>query len=137
MVIVNEYQMNKRYYKKKGPSYKERLRCPLCGKLSPIRNFSQDHYFGIFRCWFKGKGNISWEYSNKEPNFMKVLVSDIVKRLLSLIKEFTGEHYYSQTEVNKMLLEHGIIKSVKLNIVPDTIRLYPDIRIVPNKVVIK
>jgi len=97
--------MNKRYYVKKGPSYRERLRCPLCGKLSLIGYFSQDHVFGIYRYIYAGRGKISVGAIDKDPTFMKFLTDSIVGRLLDLLKKFTGQRYYSQEALDSILCE--------------------------------
>lgn len=85
--------MNKRYYKKKGASYKERLRCPLCGHIREIGYFSQDHRFAIYRYTFAGRGKISCAEVVKPSDFMTALIKDMVGRLLDLIQRFTGVRY--------------------------------------------
>ena len=100
MVIAIDYQMDKRYYKKKGASYRERLRCPLCGKLSDIGFFSQDHQFGVYRFCFAGYKKISCKLVIKSLQLMTFLKEDLATRMLEIIQEFTGVKYYSQEEVN-------------------------------------
>ncbi|GAI45991.1 unnamed protein product, partial [marine sediment metagenome] len=95
--------MNKRYYVKKGPSYRERLRCPLCGKLSSIGYFSQDHVFGIYRYVYAGRGKISVDKIDKGSTFTQFLTDSIVTRLLDLLKRFTGQRYYSQEDLDSIL----------------------------------
>lgn len=95
--------MNKRYYVKKGASYKDRIRCPLCGKISPILNFSMEHLFGVFRYWFKGRGDISCEMLKKDITFMVTLYEDISKRLLDLLEQFTNMKWHSQDEVDDII----------------------------------
>ena len=83
--------MNKRYYKKKGASYKERLRCPLCGKLSPIGYFSQDHAFTVVRYRYGGKSDISVMVIDKDPVVMMHITNSIVQRLKDLISKLSGK----------------------------------------------
>lgn len=98
--------MHKRYYVKKGASFKERLRCPLCGKLSPIGYFSQNHVFGVYRQWFCGRGCIRWEFADKDASFMQILKESIVERLLDLLRHFTGQKYYSQSEIDDVVEQY-------------------------------
>lgn len=95
--------MNKRYYVKKGASYKERVRCPLCGKLSPIGYFSVDHLFGIYRDRFGGRGDISCTLVDRGAEIMAALKEGISRRLKELLEQFTGMKYYSEIEMSKAL----------------------------------
>lgn len=99
--------VNKRYYTKRGASYRERLRCPLCGKISRIGFFSQEHQFGFYRYRYGGRGDISVELIDKGYIFMDALKKSFVNRFLSLLEGFAGCKYYSQFEVDKMLFERG------------------------------
>lgn len=124
--------MNKRYYKKKGPSFKDRLRCPLCGKLSAIGYFSQNHQFGVYRSWFFGRGDIRWELLSKSNSFMSALKESIVGRLLDLLKRFTGQRYYSQSEVD-FLLGRNIKPNVVTGVTVKGIRTIPK-RTIPKRI---
>jgi len=111
--------MDKRYYKKKGASYKERLRCPLCGKLSDIGFFSQNHQFGIYRFCFAGYKKISCRLVKKTPEFMKFLRESLIDRFLELLKTFAGCKYYSQHEMDE-LVDHYNKLLAKQHFIPPT-----------------
>jgi len=95
--------MNKRYYKKKGASHKERLRCPLCGKLSLIAYFSIDHRLDICRYTYAGRGKISVAVVLKDATFMQTLKQSIAGRLKELLEQFTGLKYFSELELSKSI----------------------------------
>ena len=134
--------MNKKYYKKKGPSYKERLRCPLCGKISPIGNFSQEHLFGVYQWRYGGKGDIQVTLVAKPVNFMLLLKDSLKDRFLKLLEKFTGTRYYSQYELD------DIIEQYEKKLAENTLQVYPGIKssiaikpdlpisIIPKKVVV-
>jgi len=132
--------VNKRYYKKKGASFKEKLRCPLCGKLSPIGYFNINHQFGVYRQWFYGKGDIRWFFVKKTIEFMDTLKESIVNRLLELLYHFTNQRYYSQFELDIIIQDYE--KKLATHTLICTPRTIPTIRtvikpnIIPNKVVI-
>jgi len=127
--------MDKRYYVKKGPSYRERLRCPLCGKMSPIGYFSQSHLFGIYRFCFAGRGKISCEPIDKGPTFMQFLTDSIVNRLLDLLKKFTGQRYYSQEDLDSILYDQRRLSAKDtLSSVPQTFTKIIPVAI-PSKII--
>ncbi len=88
--------MNKRYYKKKGPSFRERWRCIFCGKLSDPKKFSQTHHLGIYRFIFAGRGKITCELIQKDPFTVQAIKEFLVGRFLELLEQLTGMRYYSQ-----------------------------------------
>jgi hypothetical protein len=141
--------VDKRYYKKKGPSFKERLRCPLCGKISAIGYFSQKHLFGVYRFGFAGRGKISCELVKKDIESINILKDRLCNRFLFLLEEFKGCKYYSQYEVDKIIDQYKELMAQKNmrcfpNIHP---KIYPTItpninttlkvKIIPKKVVIE
>jgi hypothetical protein len=113
--------MDKRYYVKRGATHRERLRCPLCGKLSPIGYFSQEHLFSVYRFCFAGYSNISCVRVAKDREFMSVLTERLVGRLLHLLKRFTNQRYYSQEEVDVLLInQRSHLARETLSFVPPT-----------------
>lgn len=133
--------MNKRYYVKRGASYRETLRCPLCGKLSPIGYFNQMHHFGVYRFCFAGRGKISCELVVKDISFMQELKESIIIRFLDLLKHFSGQRYYSQEDINILLIEQRrLLAKETLSFVPPTFpKIKPVIKCVvkPYKVVVE
>ena len=105
-IIVGVMVSNKNYVKR-GPSFREVLRCPLCGKLSRIGFFSHDHQCGFYRFRFGGRDDISCEIVDKDYSFVSALKKSFIGRFLSLLEGFAGCKYYSQFEVDKMLFERG------------------------------
>jgi hypothetical protein len=84
---------NSKYYKKKGATKSEVLRCPLCGKVSEIRNFSQVHRYGIYCYTFGGVGKISFGAVEKSTEFMTALNESIASRLIEILYQLTGKRY--------------------------------------------
>jgi len=109
-------------YKKKGATYKEVVRCPLCGKLSPIAYFNLDHKFGVYQFKFAGRSSISCKLLNKSFEFMEALKESLVNRMEEIIEEFSS--------LSKAI---GIpVKTIEVN----TIHVIPK-RIIPLKVVMR
>lgn len=130
--------MDKRYWVKKGTTYREVLRCPLCGKLSKISYFSQDHQFGVYRFGYGGRGKISCSLVDKPSDFTKALIDSIVTRLLYLLKKFTGQKYYSQTEVDHLCGVYNVVPSPRpVVIYPVTTARINGIKVIPQKVVVE
>lgn len=132
--------MNPRYYKKKGTTYREVLRCPLCGKLSKVGYFSQDHSFGVYRFGFGGRGKISCQLVDKDPIVMRTLKEGLVGRFLDLLKKFTGERYYSQSEVD-LLMNNRYVSNIRIIPPPQPVKAKDikinEIKVKPNKVIIE
>lgn len=111
--------MDKRYYKKKGETCKEMIRCPLCGMHRRIIYFSQTHLFGIYQICYGGYKKIAWRLIEKSPEVMIILREDIAKRLLELLEEFTGIKWFSQDEVNDIVSEYKRMIAVNtLTVIP-------------------
>jgi hypothetical protein len=125
MVFYIDTHMNSRYYKKRGSSFKERLRCPLCGKISEIGYFSQTHRFAIYRYLYAGRGRISVTEVQKSNELMVALRLQIVGRLLQLLKMFTGLDYvpeqFAYTQIKPNVV-HVPNKIVPMKTVPSKVK---------------